>query len=203
MELSAIQSDILKELLNIGVGRAASMLNRILRCHISLQIPRISVVSGDGLLEYKGSYRDTSMTSVELAYEGAFSGVATLLFPSDSANRLVSLILNESGGEMDLDLLRIGTLEEVGNIVLNGVLGSISNILKEHLNYSPPVYEEGTFESLVLSKCCNADSAILVAQTHFLVEQVDIAGEIVLIFEMRAFRSILAIIDKIFSGMGA
>lgn len=45
MALTDKQSDALKELINIGVGRGASALNMMLNSHIRLQVPFVKVLS--------------------------------------------------------------------------------------------------------------------------------------------------------------
>ncbi len=45
MELTAAQLDALKELINIGIGRAAGMLNDMVNSHVSLQVPQVRILS--------------------------------------------------------------------------------------------------------------------------------------------------------------
>uniref|UniRef100_A0ACD5GZE0 Uncharacterized protein n=1 Tax=Desertifilum tharense IPPAS B-1220 TaxID=1781255 RepID=A0ACD5GZE0_9CYAN len=51
-----------------------------------------------------------------------------MIFPTESASTLVSLLTGEKPGTPDLEAVKIGTLLEVGNIVLNGVVGTVSNL---------------------------------------------------------------------------
>ena len=44
-KLTEFQFDALTEVINIGVGRAASILNEMIETHISLQIPEIKVTA--------------------------------------------------------------------------------------------------------------------------------------------------------------
>ena len=43
MKVTSYQVDALTELINIGVGRAAGMLNQILEAHIQLQVPSVKI----------------------------------------------------------------------------------------------------------------------------------------------------------------
>ncbi len=43
MNITPEQIDTLKELVNIGVGRAANMLNQLVQSRIYLQVPSINV----------------------------------------------------------------------------------------------------------------------------------------------------------------
>jgi chemotaxis protein CheC len=133
--------DILQELINIGVGRAAGMLNRMVSTHIQLQVPELVVLSVGELISRYGTRKQEIFSAVQLTFSGNFSGVSALLFPPDSACRLVNIILGNSvlGSEAS-ESMRAETLQEVGNIVLNGVMGSIGNILKENIVFSSPDY---------------------------------------------------------------
>ncbi len=47
MTCTAEQIDILKEMINLGVGKGADVLNTILHSHVRLQIPSLKVLSPD------------------------------------------------------------------------------------------------------------------------------------------------------------
>ncbi len=160
MNLSTDQIDALRELINIGVGKAASVLNDMVNCHITLQVPYIKILSPESLkdeMEELGKFR---VSAVRLGFKGPFSGSAALVFPPDSASKLVAVLTEEESKTSDLDSLRIGTLSEVGNIVINGVMGSISNVLEQSINYSLPNYIEDSIENLLASEESYSDATI-------------------------------------------
>ncbi len=198
MNLTVDQLDALQELVNIGVGRAASVLNEMIECHICLQVPFIRVFSQKQMKEELETRLGVSLVSaVRLGFSGSFSGLAQLVFPTDSASKLVALLTNEEVGTADLDAVKIGTLTEVGNIVINGVMGSMSNLLKQHLNYSLPIYLEDTVEHLLTSKQLESNTTILLAQARFTIEKLQIAGDIILIFKVGSFDALLSAIEMI------
>ena len=57
MNVTDYQLDALKELINIGVGRAAGMLNQILDNHVYLQVPDAKLLSPVEIQE-ESSLRD-------------------------------------------------------------------------------------------------------------------------------------------------
>ncbi len=193
MTPSSRQLDALKELINIGVGRGAEVLNTMLSSHIRLSIPFVRVLAPDAFQNEMMALGNGQITSVDLGFKGEFSGTAELIFPSETASKLVAALTGEAPIAEDLDAIRAGTLCEVGNIVLNGVLGSISNILRLHFNYSVPNYHEGVLTSMWDSQ--RADASILLAKTRFVVEQLELEGDIILFFEVGALDTLLASID--------
>lgn len=196
--LSADRIDALQEFINIGVGRAASILNEMIECPILLKIPIVEVFDTAQLQQkLEKHFNQGSFSTVRLGFSGQFSGTAELLFPTESAATLISVLTGEAPDSPDLDSVKIGTLSEVGNIVINGVMGSISNLLGQHLNYTIPIYLEDTIQNLLLPNQKGLqENVFLLAQTRFEIEQLEIAGDIILIFEVSSFGALINAIDR-------
>ncbi len=202
MILTPLQLDILQELINIGVGRAAGMLNRMVSTHIQLQVPELVVLSVRELISRYGTRKQEIFSAVQLTFSGNFSGVSALLFPPDSACRLVNIILGNSVVAFDaVETMRAETLQEVGNIVLNGVMGSIGNILKENIVFSSPDYVEECFERLVFFGGNSGDEGmVLMARTQFTIKDHLIEGEVLILFSLASFGTLIQAIDVLAEG---
>lgn len=196
MNVTPAQIDALKELINIGVGRAAGVLSEMVKCRILLQVPFIKILSPAELKNEIGSFGRSRVSAVQLGFSGPFAGSAALVFPPDSASKLVSVLTGEEPGTHDLDSVRVGTLNEIGNIVINGVMGSIANVLKQHITYSLPNYFEDNIDKLIPSGLVTLQTTILLAHTRFTIEQLQIEGDIILIFEVGSFDALLAAINQ-------
>lgn len=198
MNLTPYQIDALTELINIGVGKAAGMLNQILEAHVHLQVPAIKIFPYTEIRSVLNEIVSTSLSVVKLAFKGPFSGTALLAFPPDSASNLVNLLTGELPEHAeDFDSIRIGALTEVGNIVLNGVMGSLSNILQEHLTYSIPDYVEDSIERLLLENNADAESTIILAQTELAIEQLEIHGNVLLLFRVGLFNALAKTLETL------
>lgn len=190
MKLTAEQTDALTELVNIGVGQAAAMLSEMLAFPIQLQVPDVKLLS---LLELQSELQMRlgleALSVVQLGFRGSFAGSAQLLFPTESAATLVSVLTGEDAIGSDLDYLKVSTLSEVGNIVVNGVMGSIGNVLNQPLDYAVPTYAEESVEKLLPQSENNA--SVLLAQAHFKIEELALEGNIILFFEVGSFEVLL------------
>lgn len=197
MKLTDYQIDALTELINIGVGQAAGMLNEMIEFRIRLQVPWLKLLS---LLELQQELSDRLgrdlLSSVQLEFDNSFAGTAQLVFPTESAATLVALLTGEEPESPDLDELKIGTLTEVGNIVLNGVMGSISNVLEKAMHYAVPSYIEEDIVHLMPLKESNLNTTVLLAQARFNVEELQVKGDIILFFKVGSFDALLAAIDE-------
>ncbi|MEB3337276.1 MAG: chemotaxis protein CheC [Leptolyngbyaceae bacterium] len=200
MSPTADQLDALQELINIGVGRAAAILNEMLDLHVYLQVPLIKMIPlAETSYELEQRLGKIPVSSSCMNFSGSFTGTAQLVFPRDSAAKLVCAFIGEETEVPDLDAVKVGTLNEVGNIVINSEMGSISNLLKQHLNYSIPLYLEDTVEHLLAFNKVEENATVLLAQARFTIQQLLITGDIILIFTVKSFETLLETVE---SGLG-
>lgn len=173
----------IREMINVGMGNGASVLNMMLNSHIVLQVPDIKFVNRNELLSELSDNRQEKLTAVNMGYTGEISGDVQLIFNRDSAVQLVTVLVGEDAAEDMVEELGAGALVEMGNVVLNGVMGSISNMLKFTLSYSVPGYIEDAAENLVMVEIDDNDNSILMAKTSFEIKEFNITGNLVLFFK--------------------
>jgi chemotaxis protein CheC len=191
-----MQLDVLKELVNIGVGRAAASLNEMLDATIMLDVPEIRMLSCQELGSEAGGIAET-FSCVQLGFKGSFSGVAALVFPPASAIKLVAALTNEEPEAPGLNGIMAGTLNEVGNIVINCVIGTLGNILENPFDFTFPHYLHGRLNDLLTLDITSTKQNIMMVKTHFVVEDKHIEGNIYLVFEAASFDALLAAIDHL------
>jgi chemotaxis protein CheC len=198
--ISPEQLDALKEMIGVGMGKAADMLNEMLESHIELKVPSLSIIKSDEFKYSKvnAALGEGKLASISLGFQGSFNGNSTLVFPEESAAKLVVTLTNEEPGSIGLNSVMAGTLSEVGNIVVNGVMGSISNYLTNHVNYSLPSYVEGGLSEILKLKDLPEDSTIMLVETTFKVESLQVEGSIFIVLEFGSFGGILSEIDKLY-----
>lgn len=131
------------------------------------------------------------IAAVNLRFKGKFSGTTHLVFPTDTASALLTTIIGEESTDLDIDSIRAGTLCEVGNVVLNGVMGTIANLLKLRFEFSVPAYREEIAENLFGTNITDSKNSILLARTRFVIEKIDTEGYIVLFLEVEALHELL------------
>jgi chemotaxis protein CheC len=194
IDISEYQYDVLRELINIGVGNAAGVLNQMVNSHVTLQVPEILVLSPADLASQPSTCDWGKGVAINIAFGGAFEGVTALVFSPQSASNLVSLLVGQEDFCLDMDSLRIGTLQEVGNIVLNGVMGSIANMLSEHIDYMPPDYFEDDIIK-VLPTGDGEDRIIIFIRANFLITEHLVEGEVFIFFNSTTLQALLEKID--------
>ena len=191
MQLSPEQLDVLTEMINIGSGRAAAVLNEMVEAHVQLKVPTVKVMTHEEFMSNPPIDGNARFASVELPFRGAeFNGRALLAFPPKSASKLVSILIGNEAAEEDLDHLHISTLNEVGNIILNSVMGSISNVFGTTLTFSVPSYHDDMLRSLMVEEDGVVSEVIIYAETWFSVTEKKIEGDILILLGAHSMDSL-------------
>lgn len=201
--LTEDQSDALAELFNIGVGKGAYTLNQMLGCQIRIQVPQIETLTLKELEEQAREYGPKEVSTVNLDFKGSLTGNAMLAFPPQSAQNLVSALTGEEPGSPELDSVTVDTLSEVGNIIINSVMGSITNFFKQRLDYSIPHYAENAMHNLVGNHITDSKYSIILAKAYFSVEDLEVEGEFILIFGIGSLEALLQAIDEFKKDLGS
>jgi chemotaxis protein CheC len=142
------------------------------------------------------------VASVQMTFRGSLDGSAFLIFPQPSALKLITLLTGDESRPDDLDSIRSGTLTEIGNILINSVVGTLSNVLGRPLHYSLPVYAEEPVAGLLAAERHEERPLILLAKTSFVIRQMQIEGNLLLLFELKSFDSLLGAIETGWGELG-
>ncbi len=191
MRLTPEQSDAIAEIINIGIGRAAGSLSEIVQCHVALSVPSIKIEKLSEFIATNKHFGLERYSSVRLDFTGFTSGTAALVFPADSALNLVSVLTGDEMDTLELDSVRAGTLTEVGNVLLNSVVGTLGNILKSSLGFGLPSYTEDIIEVLMGVDESTPDPEVLVIKTSLGLKDLRVVGDILMLFKVGSLESLL------------
>ncbi|MBU2699353.1 chemotaxis protein CheC [Sporomusaceae bacterium BoRhaA] len=205
MMLSEMQQDALTEFFNICVGQAAGMLSEIVNRKIKLSIPVIDLLSADDIT---ASYFDSCIgdssghvMSSSLQFGQEYNGKAFLLFPVDQAKLLVNICLNEISDnaiiydQQELLDTDFDVIKEIGNIILNSVVGGLGNLLVTKLTYSLPEVEMLFVSTEKQADLLQNNIYAFMMKTMFSIENTQFSGTILIIFGMDSVTRLIAKID--------
>jgi len=130
------QFDALREIANIGMGKASSALADLLGTTILISVPQAVCIPINHLSDV---LRDPEAVTagIYLQVTGDVPGHATFIFEVNSAHRLAGMLLGLT--EVQLDEVSASALMEVGNIMLSAYLTATSDFTGLQLLPSPPV----------------------------------------------------------------
>ncbi len=197
MNLRDEQLDLLAEWINIGMGQAASILHDMLQSPIRLRVPNVAIASPGDAVGHLSAMSADELSAVYMKFDGSFKGTVALMFPSNSAAALMNLLYKDGALTPDMDGMKSAALTEVGNILLNSVMGSIVNLMRTHIDFSLPFYAEDRPESIIQAMASEGhDPHLILARTNFAVERNDVQGCIVVVFEITFLSKLGEALDR-------
>jgi chemotaxis protein CheC len=195
--LNGLQLDALTEMVNIGVNRAAASLREMVGEQIHLSVPNVTLVSREKAIAILAASESANLVGIHQVFEGDVTGRAFLIFPDTKSLELVRAVV---GGELPLDEiieLEHEALAEVGNIILNGCLATIANMLQRNLKISLPEILRGAPEIFFsLAPPPEAGDVVMFLYINFLIRQRDIRGYIAMLMDMPSIATLQTLLDE-------
>ncbi len=199
MKLEDKYIDLIKEFVNIGMGASSKILNQMIDSHITLGVPEIEILQYNELESKLKNFSNETLTSVSMPFEKDLNGIAKLIFPSTSATKLVDMFIGSIENDSDMDALRISALTEIGNIIINTIIGSISNQINIDILYTIPDYSEGKMTEVLELEQLNQNHVILYCLTEFKALKTNISGNLMLFFEIGKFNEFVQLLDDYYN----
>lgn len=190
--ISEFQFDALRETVNIGVGRAAALVSEMLDREIILSIPNIEIYESLDILEQNIFKKKENLSAVGLDFQGVLNGTAKVLFDTLSASRLVELLIpGANSNQAEVHEISASTLTEIGNIVLNSVMGTLSNSLDLELDYLVPTYDETNNVEFRELLTASQQQLILLGETALYINEQEIKGRIMFMMNLDEIKDLL------------
>lgn len=198
--LSELERDALTEIVNIGVSRAAASLRKMVGAQVLLSVPSLDIITQRAAAVLIGEREVDELVAVRQAFTGAFSGRALLMFPHGKSLELVRAV---TGGDMSAEELveiEAEALAETGNVILNGCLASMANMLQRSLEMSIPEVMRGSGAELFTpggaGEAAGEDPVVLFLYIDFTVREHDIRGYIAMLMDLPSLSALQSLIAE-------
>jgi chemotaxis protein CheC len=189
--LTGIEHDALTELVNIGVSRAAAGLRQMVGEEILLSVPSIDVVSHKTAVALIGEREGDELIAVRQDFSGAFLGRALLIFPQGNSLELVRAVIGDEMPPEDVAAIEQEALAETGNVILNGCLATMANMLHRSLTISLPEVLRGDGARLFeFEQQIGDDGLVLFLYINFAMQDRDIRGYIAMLMDLPSLASL-------------
>jgi chemotaxis protein CheC len=196
IDLSELERDTITELINIGVGRAAASLSEMVDQPVELTVPTIAFVERFTDVNLVANPLEL-VSSVTQSFSGPFKGDALLVFPEKRSFELVRRLLKVDVPLESLSDLEQEALMEVGNIILNACLGSISNVLGRPIHCSMPVFRKCESRSLLPHEVNKPGNQVLmVLHVQFMLRQNDIDGYVLFVMDLDSIQTLRELVTR-------
>ena len=194
-----LSQDILKEIFNINVGQAASMLSEIIDKRILLDVPSIEIVDLENE-ELNTNYGfdlvpEGALMLSSINFDKKIQGEANLIFPANKMREFINLCMDEEDSDEDVKMhftdMDFDVVREVGNIILNAVIGGMGNFLDLNLEYTIPeveIYDKEDFQAKMKSK---RDLCLIILYITFIIEDIEIEGGILINLTLNSVKELM------------
>jgi chemotaxis protein CheC len=200
--LSEIEQDVIAEIANMGVSRAANGLRQMVGHEVLLSIPAVNVVPREAAVRLVERSNSSKLVAVQQSFEGPFSGRALLIFPAAQSLEIVRSIVGDEHSLEDIIDLEHEALAETGNIILNACLATIANVLRQTMRMSLPTVVRGDGDKLFDVQSDVAEgNLVLFLHIDFTVKNREIRGLIALLLDLPAIAALREIVRDFVAGM--
>ena len=195
--LSALELDALTELVNIGVSRAANSLREMVGKEVVLSVPRVELVDRERAVAILCEREARKLVAVHQTFDGDITGRVLLIFPETKSLEIVRAVAGSELSLEDVIDLEQEALAETGNIILNGCLATIANMLDRSLKMSLPEVLRGEAAHFFnLPPPPDAGDLVLFVYINFAVQEHDIRGYIAMLMDMPSLEALKILLSE-------
>jgi chemotaxis protein CheC len=197
LPLNPLELDALTELVNIGVSGSAASLREMVGKEIILSVPKVELLARDEAVIVLRQSEAAKLVAVHQVFEGDITGRAMLIFPEANSLEIVRAVAGGSLSLEDIMDLEHEALAETGNIILNGCLATIANLLERSLKMSLPEILRGEASHFFnLPPPPYAGDLVLFVYINFAVKERDIKGYIAMLMDMPSLEALQVLLDE-------
>ena len=194
--LNELELDALTEVVNIGVSRAAASLRDMVGEQVFLSVPSVAITSPARAAELIGERESSVLVAVRQGFQGEFSGAALLIFPERNSLELVRAV---AGGHLSLeDILELEqeALAEIGNVILNGCMATVANLLQRRLIISLPEILTGSAEDLFKKSPSLLRDVVLFIHIDFSLKGRELNGYLAMLMDVPSLEALKVLVDE-------
>ncbi|SNC64908.1 chemotaxis protein CheC [Hymenobacter gelipurpurascens] len=197
LHMTELERDIIREILNIGLARAADSFAVIAQEKVLLEVPNLNIVSGSTILE-KVSELQQQHVIIQSDIRGDFNGTTLMFFSGQHVQRLSRVCLRMTTSDsVHIDDMQESLLLEISNIITGALVTQLANILKASIYGAPPVHPKGDMTKalqILMSDRPMVQPLIFSVITQFSDKANSVELPLMIFFDRDTFEKILDII---------
>lgn len=132
---------------------------------------------------------------------GDFDAEAFLIFPESHSLQIARLLTQNALSDADAVNIQDYATLEVGNIILNACIGSMTNMLGTHIFLNMPQLQMGSCADVLKIGILNDKDIVLLVQIHFEVESQNLIGHLAFVQEEMQTQLLLSHVDAFVSSI--
>ncbi|MDQ2771155.1 MAG: chemotaxis protein CheC [Bacteroidota bacterium] len=196
VSMTELERDIIREILNIGLARAADSFAVIAKERVLLEVPSIDLLMSEDIMAKVRDYQARNVT-IQSDIRGDFNGTTLMFFSGQHVQRLSRVCLRYDSSEtLQVNELQESLLLEISNIITGALVTQLANILKANIYGAPPTAPHGdiaeSMQNLVPEQ--QLQPLIFSVITQFSDRDNMVELPLMLFFDRETFEKILEII---------
>ena len=164
---SAIELDVLKEVINIGGGHAATSLSQLIDKPVHMTVPVIEMMDYAAVFE-QIMPEETVIKAIIVRMMGDAEGVFLFTVDQQFSKDLVAMMLPENTPYSEV--MADSALQELENILVNSFLNAVMKLIDRNLITSVPIMIEDMFGAIMSSAYMEQsqyDDSIMIIKNEF------------------------------------
>jgi len=197
-ELNEFQKDALRELGNLGSGKASSELSELINSKVNLEVPFVDLVPTKNIPDLVGGPKRLVVGTYS-QITGDVMGTLVVIFPIKSALMLVDILKKKPIGTCEvLDVDDRNRIKDVGEILSSAYLETFASFLGIHATYEEPRLVSAFGESLPDFVLLNIkEDYALLLKTNFQIPSTEaLEGNFVLLLTAKSIEKIIDAINQ-------
>jgi len=198
-KLNDLEEDLLKELFNLGVGKAAASLSKMVTQEILLSVPKVEFAKSSAMIELLDS--NESIISISQSIHGPFDAKSILLFPEHGGMEVVRQMLGSQLSDEAIADLHEEALSEIGNVVLNACIGAISKSMNTIFDVEIPKFNQASPENLLQASNLLDGDTILLININMKLKDSDIEGYLAFVFSSESLKKLQGSLTQLINSL--
>lgn len=167
----------LQSSISSALAMALEYLSELISCEIEFAEP-VNEAFPPLLLQKKLAVLlgDHELSVAQLDFSGNFSGSAQILLSIEAADALVLNFIEEECSPEEFTQSKADILAEIGNVAINGAIGTLSNAFNYQVQYATPKHRECSTAEILYLLDLSYNSTIVLSRSHFQIKDLEIDG---------------------------
>lgn len=193
-DLSEMQTDVLKEIGNIGAGNAATALSEMLSCKVNMKVPSVFLAGFSEAIDYINK-PETPVVGILIKLSGDIEGMLIFLLEEPFAKTIsYELIGNSNFTLYNLTENDVSLLSEIGNIMGGSFISAVAKMASMTVDVSVPALTVdmlGAIMSVPAVEFAEVGDKLLLITEEFTIEEVRVKSNLLLIPNVPSLRRLM------------
>ena len=197
--INELEKDVLREIISIGLARAADSFSNFTKGGVLLDVPDVKIIEPKILPEVIDEYEEIYYV-VRSGIDGELNGRTFLLFSTENLNHIAEVCLEENASRAaDYEAQKDKMMQDISAIITQALARQLSNILKVDLSTQDPVLlfsRKASSIHHILEEMPEFQPFVITIKTHFrkLVKAVELP--MLVVFDSMSVSRLLRLIRR-------